>query len=253
MAATTLVSVAIIVVTAQLTENDADLWLNLASECAGLLLGGSVVAYFLHRLREREDGKRKARETAGLSAGAARMMNRDLGGVVLMVAIRLTRPLGLDSPKRGAPLIGETTSLAAQLEERFADGGTFSWDVDGDGGEPGHEHRTRVRKDQMLAGRAMLNVIVRAQTRVRESVVPLVLVMNDLALLEVLSEADLQSRYYKDRVEDWSDDLPVSLGPLHVFAQLPALLRTYARAVALIEQRTELEFVYEGPPRPKLV
>lgn len=71
--------------------------------------------------------------------------------------------------------------------------------------------------------------------------------VNDVELLTVLSAADAYGSTLDELLADWATD-PIVLGPVVAFERLPDLLTTSAEALAVIEARTDVRFVYQRPP-----
>lgn len=163
VAAAVVGAVAIIALTALLTSDDRDLWLNLASEAAGVLLGGSVVAYLFERILRREEQARREHETAGVSLAASLMINQSIGQIANLVSTYLTRALDLRAPTAATPLRGALTSLADQLTDKLTRPLDEIWDPDGHGAPTTPLARLHdLHKDQMRVARPLLTGIVRA-------------------------------------------------------------------------------------------
>jgi hypothetical protein len=248
VAAAVVGAVAIIALTALLVSDDRDLWLNLASEAAGVLLGGSVVAYLFERILRREEQARREHETAGVSLAASLMVNQSIGRIAILVATYLTRALDLRAPTPETPLRDALTSLADQLTDKLRRPLDEIWDPDGDGAPTNVLARLdHLHEDQMRVARPLVTGIVRAHDQLRTSVVPLLQTVNDVELLTALSAADAHGSALDDLLDDWATE-PIVHGPAVAFKWLPDLLKAAAEALGVIEARTDVQFLYERPP-----
>lgn len=248
VAAAAIGALAIIAVTAAVISDDRDLWLNLASEAAGVLLGGSVVAYLFERILRREEEARQDQQMAGVTLAASLVVNSSIGKVAILVSTALTRPLDLRAPAAEAPLRDGLESLADQLRERLGRPLDDVWDPDGEDAPAAFLQRLDyLHDDQLRAARFLVAGIVRALDEMRTAVVPLLQTVSDVELLTLISAADASRATLDELLADW-ETRPILLGPAHAFKQLPKLLTTLAQALGVIEDRTGIRFLYERPP-----
>lgn len=236
---------AIVVLTSFVVSNDDDLWLNLASEAVGVLVGGSLVAYLFERILRREEHARREHELARVSRGAALLVNETIGRIAIQVAVYLTRPLDLRAPAEGEPLREALRSLADQLADRLERPWDDVWDPHG--GDGPRASLSQIHADQMSTTIPLLTGIVRALTLMRTSVVPLLQAIDDIELLTLLSAAESDGAWFDELVGDWQAPGPNTLGPRVAIVRLPELLRRLDRVLGIVEARTGARFLYERP------
>jgi hypothetical protein len=237
---------ALIVIAALTSSDDRDLWLNLATEAAGVLLGGSVVAYLFERILRREEQAREARETAKVTLTASLTINDTIGKVAMLVSTNLTRALDLNPPDRGEPLNAVLRALAAQLTDKFKRPLDDIWDPDGHETTTVLDRITALHTDQLAVARRLVTDIVQALDHLRGNLGSLLQTVTDVELLTLLSAADAPRYRFTADLAGWESPASAA-GPFVAFKRLPELLEICADIVTLIEQRTNARFAYERP------